>query len=74
MQTEAFFTDIRAILLREIGLAKHSIHVAVAWFTDHTLFAALLARQRAGCRLPLKMSQSKVEVRQLVETRWELRS
>ena len=27
-----------------------------------------------SCKLPLKVSQSKVEVRQLVETRWELRS
>ena len=27
-----------------------------------------------NCKLPLKVSQSKVEVRQLVETRWGLRS
>ena len=26
------------------------------------------------CKLPLKVSQSKIEVRQLVETRWGLRS
>ncbi|WP_151088477.1 phospholipase D-like domain-containing protein [Hymenobacter baengnokdamensis] len=57
MQTEAFFTDIRAVLLREIGLAKHSIHVAVAWFTDHTLFAALLARQRAGVPVVLCLTR-----------------
>lgn len=48
MPSEAFFTDIRAVLLREIGLARQSIYVAVAWFTDYALFAALLERQRAG--------------------------
>ena len=57
MQTEAFFTGIQAVLLREIGLAKHSIHVAVAWFTDHTLFAALLARQRAGVPVALCLTR-----------------
>ena len=46
MPSEAFFTDIRTVLLRKIGLAKHSIHVAVAWFTDRVLFAALLERQQ----------------------------
>ncbi|GAB3635956.1 hypothetical protein GCM10027422_15460 [Hymenobacter arcticus] len=50
-------TDIRAVLLREIGLAKHSIHVAVVWFTDHTLFAALLARQRAGVPVALCLTR-----------------
>ncbi len=57
MQTEAFFTDIRAVILREIGLAKQSIHVAVAWFTDRTLFAALLARQRAGVPVALCLTR-----------------
>ncbi|MGI4870320.1 MAG: phospholipase D-like domain-containing protein [Janthinobacterium lividum] len=44
-------------LLREIGLAKQSVHVAVAWFTDHTLFAALLARQRAGVPVALCLTR-----------------
>ncbi|WP_223649677.1 phospholipase D-like domain-containing protein [Hymenobacter psoromatis] len=57
MQTEAFFTNIRAVILREIGLAKQSIHVAVAWFTDRTLFAALLARQRAGVPVALCLTR-----------------
>ena len=57
MPSEAFFTDIRAVLLREIGLAKHSIHVAVAWFTDRVLFAALLERQRAGVSVALCLTR-----------------
>ena len=57
MPSEAFFTDIRAVLLREIGLARHSIHVAVAWFTDRVLFAALLERQRAGIAVALCLTR-----------------
>lgn len=62
MQTEAFFTDIRAVLLREIGLAKQSIHVAVAWFTDRTLFAALLERQRAGVPVALCLTRDEKNI------------
>lgn len=57
MQTEAFFMDIRAVLLREIGLAKQSVLVAVAWFTDWELFEALLERQRAGVVVSLCLTQ-----------------
>ena len=62
MQTEAFFTNIRAVLLREIGLAKQSIHVAVAWFTDRTLFAALLDRQRAGVPVALCITRDEKNI------------
>ena len=62
MQTEAFFTDIRAVLLREIGLAKQSIHVAVAWFTDRNLFAALLERQRAGIPIALCLTRDEKNI------------
>lgn len=57
MQTEAFFTGIRAVLLREIGLARQSVCVAVAWFTDRQLFAALLERQRAGVPVSLCLTR-----------------
>lgn len=62
MQTEAFFTDIRSILLREIGLAQQSILVAVAWFTDRQLFDALLARQRAGVVVSLCLTQDEQRI------------
>lgn len=62
MQTEAFFTGIRAVLLREIGLAKQSVHVAVAWFTDRTLFAALLERQRAGVPVALCLTRDEQNI------------
>ncbi len=64
IQTEAFFSDaIRPVLLREIGLAKQSIHVAVAWFTDPTLFAALLERQRAGVAVALCVADDAINMK-----------
>ena len=62
MQTEAFFTDIREVLVREIGLARQSIHVAVAWFTDRVIFAALLKRQRAGIHVSLCITQDDKDI------------
>ncbi len=64
IQTEAFFSDtIRPVLLRELGLARQSIHVAVAWFTDPALFAALLARQRAGVAVALAVTDDEINFR-----------
>lgn len=62
MQTEAFFTNIRAVLLREVGFARQSVHVAVAWFTDRTLFAALLERQRAGVPVALCLTRDEKNI------------
>jgi phosphatidylserine/phosphatidylglycerophosphate/cardiolipin synthase-like enzyme len=62
MQTEAFFTGIRAILLQEIGLARHSIVVAVAWFTDQQLFRALLAQQRAGVAVSVCLTRDEQDI------------
>ena len=62
MPSEAFFTGIRAVLLREIGLARHTIHVAVAWFTDRALFAALLERQREGIPVALCLTRDDKDI------------
>ncbi len=64
IQTEAFFgPHIRPVLLREIGLARHTIHAAVAWFTDPALFAALLERQRAGVAVALAVADDAINLR-----------
>lgn len=62
MHTEAFFTDIRTILLRELGLARHSILVAVAWFTDRQLLEALLIRQRSGVSVSLCLTSDEQNI------------
>ena len=58
--TEAFFVGIKSKLLAEIGLARQSITVAVAWFTDRDLLAALVARQRAGVPVALALTRDHI--------------
>ena len=58
--TEAFFTNIREKLLTEISAANRSITVAVAWFTDQALLAALVERQRAGVAVSLAVIQDAI--------------
>ena len=58
--TEAFFTGIKPKLLAEIGLARQSITVAVAWFTDRDLLAALVVRQRAGVPVALALTRDHI--------------
>jgi hypothetical protein len=41
MQTQAYFSDISLFLARELETANECIHVAVAWFTDPSLFRIL---------------------------------
>ena len=53
MQTQAYFDDIQLQILRELKRATSSIHIAVAWFTDPEIFAALCERARAGVRVEL---------------------
>lgn len=44
MAIDAHFTGIRATIQNELSQATSSIRVAVAWFTDQTLFKTLLER------------------------------
>jgi PLD-like domain len=53
MQTQAYFDDIQLHILRELKRAKSSIHIAVAWFTDPDIFAALCQKAQAGVRVEL---------------------
>lgn len=51
---DSFFGEsIQQALLNEIAMAKKTIHIAVAWFTDHVLFESLLKRQRDGISIHL---------------------
>jgi hypothetical protein len=38
MQIEAFFENIAERIQQELNKAQKSVFVAVAWFTDNTLF------------------------------------
>ena len=58
--TEAFFVGIKPRLLAEIGAAHQSLTVAVAWFTDRDLLAALIARQRVGVAVTLALTRDAI--------------
>lgn len=55
-RVRTYFTgtdDLQAVLMEQLALARSTIHVAVAWFTDVPLFNLLLERQRSGVRVEL---------------------
>lgn len=51
MQTEAIFDNINKRIKTEIQLAKNTIYVAVAWFTDYILFHELEKKAKEGCKV-----------------------
>ena len=44
VQTEAVFDNIAERIQEEIGKAKNSIYIAVAWFTNQQIFDALVSK------------------------------
>ena len=60
MQTEAIFENIAGQIQQEIDKAQHSVFIAVAWFTNKTLFNALLSRAKNGCRVSLIISNDEI--------------
>lgn len=48
MITQAYFQNIRKHIKNELTTAKHSIYVAVAWFTDRHLFKLLCDKASEG--------------------------
>jgi phosphatidylserine/phosphatidylglycerophosphate/cardiolipin synthase-like enzyme len=53
MQTEAIFENITTRILQEILNAEKSIYIAVGWFTNSTLFEALIQKADEGCSINL---------------------
>lgn len=39
--TKSYFNNIQDVLMRQIALSQHIIHIAVAWFTNESFFEAL---------------------------------
>jgi len=50
---KAYFRNIRNSILNELEKSKHSISIAVYWFTNHELFDIIYHKQLSGvkCRL-----------------------
>ncbi|MBB3837654.1 hypothetical protein FHS57_001651 [Runella defluvii] len=53
METQAYFTNIRAHISAELTGATSSIYVAVAWFTDSKIFEILCDKAKAGLDVQL---------------------
>jgi PLD-like domain len=45
MFTQAYFENIKGVILKELSEAQTSINIAVAWFTDNDLYEMLLRRK-----------------------------
>lgn len=56
MQTQALFTNIAERIQQELAQAEQSIYIAVAWFTNKTLFDTLLAKAQQGVEVQLLSS------------------
>nr|WP_269009829.1 hypothetical protein [Aquirufa ecclesiirivi] len=53
IEVEIHFEDIQNQIIEQIKLAKYSIWVAVAWFTDKTLFDLLIIKKQEGINVQI---------------------
>ena len=56
MQTEAIFENIAERIITEIQKANNSIHIAVAWFTNKSIFEQLIKKAKNGCQIQIIIS------------------
>ena len=60
MQTEAVFEQIAERIQSEIKKTRKSIFIAVAWFTNKTIFDELIAKAKEGCKVFLIVSDDEI--------------
>lgn len=60
MQTEAIFENIADRIQQEIKKANNSIFIAVAWFTNKSIFETLLLKAKQGCKVYLMISNDEI--------------
>ena len=67
MQTEALFEDIAERIHLELEQAKHNIYIAVAWFTNRSLFNTLLKKAQQGITVQLMLSNDHINQQSYVD-------
>lgn len=67
MQTEALFEDIAERIGLELGKAEQSIYIAVAWFTNRTLFNTLVEKAQQGITIQLMLSNDHINQQSYVD-------
>uniref|UniRef100_UPI00404B349F phospholipase D-like domain-containing protein n=2 Tax=Flavobacterium sp. TaxID=239 RepID=UPI00404B349F len=60
MQTEAIFENIAQRIIIEIQKANKSIYIAVAWFTNRTIFKQLVHKAKNGCQIQIIISNDQI--------------
>lgn len=67
MQNEAIFDNIAERIQQEINKAQKSIFVAVAWFTNKTIFDALVHKSRKGCTVSVIISDDHINLNSSID-------
>ncbi len=67
MQTEAVFENIAERIQQEIIKAQKSVFIAVAWFTNKTLFNELVNKARNGCAVSLIISNDHINLNSSID-------
>lgn len=62
MQTEAIFENIGARIRQELDQAHKSIYIAVAWFTNKSLFQKLVEKANGGIEVSLIISNDDINL------------
>jgi hypothetical protein len=60
MLTEAIFENIANRIIEEIKIANNSIYIAVAWFTNKSIYEQLLLKANNGCKVQIIISNDKI--------------
>lgn len=60
MQTEAVFENIAHRIVEEIEKANKSIYIAVAWFTNKSIFNHLINKAKNGCKIQIIISNDPI--------------
>lgn len=60
MEVDAYFDNIKSVIIDEISQAKEKIYVAVAWFTDADLLKALVERTENGVHVKLLLLDDEI--------------
>lgn len=60
MRTKAIFENIAERIITEIQKANNSIYIAVAWFTNKSIFEQLIVKAKNGCQIQIIISNDQI--------------
>lgn len=60
MEIKAYFNDIENIIINELMLARKSIKIAVAWFTDAEFISTLVRKVRGGVEVEILLHHDEI--------------